>query len=200
MARKKDKADIRKHEILEHFQVVLAEQGFEGASIAKIAKKMDVHPSLLIHYFSTKEDMILELVDFILEQYETMALKKMKEMNNPKKRLTMLLDTIFGIDWISLVDSSSFYACYYLSFRNAEVKERLAKLYKRFKEYLVNEINMCINEGLINESDPEKDADLIISLVEGLSFYRNIAGGKETYQELGSYLKEKALQMLSANR
>ena len=200
MARKKDKADIRKHEILEHFQVVLAEQGFEGASIAKIAKKMDVHPSLLIHYFSTKEDMILELVDFILEQYETMALKKMKEMNNPKKRLTMLLDTIFGVDWISLVDSSSFYACYYLSFRNAEVKDRLAKLYKRFKEYLVNEINMCINEGLINESDPEKDADLIISLVEGLSFYRNIAGGKETYQELGNYLKEKALQMLSADR
>jgi AcrR family transcriptional regulator len=200
MARKKDKADIRKHEILEHFQNVLAEQGFEGASIAKIAKKMDVHPSLLIHYFSTKEEMILELVDFILEKYETMALKKMKEMNNPQQRLTMLLDTIFGIDWISLVDSSSFYACYYLSFRNKEVKKRLAKLYKRFKDYLVNEIHICAREGLIKESEPEKDADLIISLVEGLSFYRNISGGKEKYEELGQYLKEKALQMLSVKR
>ena len=124
----------------------------------------------------------------------------MKEMNNPKKRLHILLDTIFGIDWISLVDSSSFYACYYLSFRNTKVKKRLAKLYERFKEYLVNEINMCVSEGLITASDPEKDADLIISLVEGLSFYRNIAGGQEKYQELGKYLKEKALQMLSASR
>lgn len=200
MARKKDKADIRKHEILDHFQKVLAEEGFEGASIAKIAKKMDVHPSLLIHYFSTKEEMIIELVDFILLQYETMALKKMKEMNNPEQRLTTLLDTIFGIDWISLVDSSSFYACYYLSFRNPGVKERLTRMYERFRYYIRNEIQLCIAEGLIDESDPEKDADLIISLVEGLSFYRNIAGGNQKYQELGQYLKEKALQMLTRNQ
>ncbi|MBW1892837.1 MAG: TetR family transcriptional regulator [Deltaproteobacteria bacterium] len=197
MARTKDKADIRKFEILEHFQQVLAKEGFEGASIAKIAKQMGTHPSLLIHYFSTKEEMIIELVDFILEKYESMALQKSREILNPEQRLNTLLDTIFGVDWISLVDSSAFYACYYLSFRNRKVKERLEKLYKRFKEYLVNEINLCVSEGLIKESDPEKDADFIISLVEGLSFYRNITGGKQKYRELGSYLKEKALQILT---
>jgi len=56
MAKNKDKADIRKYEILVHFQHVFAKQGFEVASIAKIAKKMDVHPSLLTHYFSTKKE------------------------------------------------------------------------------------------------------------------------------------------------
>ena len=54
MARKKDGAPLRKREILEHFQQVLVEEGFEGASIGKIARRMGINPSLIIHYFSTK--------------------------------------------------------------------------------------------------------------------------------------------------
>jgi len=51
---RKNKANIRKREILEHFYEVLSNEGLEGASIAKIAKHMGVHPSLLMHYFKTK--------------------------------------------------------------------------------------------------------------------------------------------------
>ena len=76
MARKKDKAEIRKKEILEHFQQVLSEEGIEGASIGKIANKMGIHPSLIIHYFKTKEEMTVALAEFILEKYETTFAKK----------------------------------------------------------------------------------------------------------------------------
>ncbi|MEZ4851774.1 MAG: TetR/AcrR family transcriptional regulator [Bacteroidia bacterium] len=51
---RKSKAKIRRQEILSHFYEVIIEEGFEGASIGKIAKRMEVNPSLLIHYFSTK--------------------------------------------------------------------------------------------------------------------------------------------------
>ena len=52
--RKNLKAEIRKPEILENYYQVLIEEGFEGVSIAKIAKRMNIHPSLIIHYFKTK--------------------------------------------------------------------------------------------------------------------------------------------------
>ncbi|MBN2284458.1 MAG: TetR family transcriptional regulator [Deltaproteobacteria bacterium] len=196
MARKKDKAPIRRKEILEHFQNVIVDEGVEGASIAKIANRMGTHPSLLIHYFSSKEEMIIALVDFILEQYETTFVKKLDEIHDPAQRFEALLNTIFGVDWISLVDTKAFYACYYLSLRNERVKVRFQKMYMRFRNYLIHEIEMCMKEGIIAETEPQKDADFIIALVEGLSFYRNISGGRRTYRELGLYLKEKALTIL----
>ncbi|MGC9324170.1 MAG: TetR/AcrR family transcriptional regulator [Desulfomonilia bacterium] len=197
MARKKDKAPLRRREILETFQQVLIEEGFEGASIAKIASRMGIHPSLIIHYFSTKEDMIVALVDYILETYERTFLKKLKEISDPRKRLETGLSTLFGVDWISLVDTRAFYACYYLGLRNQNVKMRLQKMYHRFRKYLIQEIGLYMESGLIPKTDPEQDADLIIALVEGLSFYRNISGGKKKYQNLGQYLQQKVLSMLS---
>jgi len=197
MARKRDRAPLRKREILEHFHQVLVEEGFEGASIGKIARRMGIHPSLIIHYFNTKEDMIVELVDYILEMYESTFLKKIENIKDPGERLKVGLDTIFSVDWISLVDTRAFYACYYLGLRNPKVKERLQKMYQRFREYLIHEITLYRDEGIISSTYPSKDADLIIALVEGLSFYRNISGGKKKYRELGKYLKQRALSLLN---
>ena len=64
------KADIRKPEILENFYHVLIEEGFEGASINKIARRMNIHPSLIIHYFKTKENLTIALADYLIEKYE----------------------------------------------------------------------------------------------------------------------------------
>ena len=84
---RKSKAEERKLEILQHFYEVIKEEGFENASIAKIAKSMEVNPSLLIHYFNTKEDMILELVDFLLNRYESMFLQQIQRLQHLPTRL-----------------------------------------------------------------------------------------------------------------
>ena len=197
MARTKDKAPLRKREILEHFQQVLVEEGLEGASIGRIARRMGINPSLIIHYFSTKEDMIVELVDFILEKYESTFLKRLEVIDDPEERLKTGLGTIFSVDWISLVDTRAFNSCYYLSLRNPKVKVRFQKMYQHFRDYLVQEITLYMDKGIIPATDPAKDADLIIAIVEGLSFYRNISGGRKKYGELGAYLKQRILTILN---
>ncbi len=45
------------------------DEGLQGASIAKIARRIDAPPSLLIRYFGAKERMTIELVDYLLEEY-----------------------------------------------------------------------------------------------------------------------------------
>lgn len=197
MARTKDKTETRKKEILESFQQVISEEGIEGASMGKIAANMGIHPSLIIHYFKNKEEMTVALAEFIFEKYETTFAKKLDEIRNPKQRLDALLNTIFSVDWISLVDTQAFYACYYLCFRNKKVKAEFEKMYQMFKTYLAEEIQLCMNEGVIRRTDPDMYADLIIALVEGLSFYRNISGGPSKYSELGKYLKARALEILT---
>ena len=66
--KKRKNAEIRKPEILENYYRVIIEEGIEGASIGKIANRMDIHPSLIIHYFKTKKNLTLELADLMLEK------------------------------------------------------------------------------------------------------------------------------------
>lgn len=53
--RKNQTAETRKPEIFENFYQVIIAEGIEGASIGKIARRMNIHPSLIIHYFKTKK-------------------------------------------------------------------------------------------------------------------------------------------------
>ena len=68
--RKTQTAETRKPEILENFYQVIIQEGIEGASFGKIARRMNIHPSLIIHYFKNKKNMTLALADFLVEKYE----------------------------------------------------------------------------------------------------------------------------------
>jgi len=200
MARPTDKAETRKKEILKNFYAVLAEEGLEGASMAKIAARMDIHPSLIIHYFSNKEEMIVALVDHMLAMYEEAFLPKLREIDDPELRLEATIDAIFGVDWAKLVDGGVFYACYSLSYRNDRVKESFRRMYSRLRELLVDELNMLMEEGIFIKADAGKLADLIISLLEGYDFYREIMGDSIRFDELAQFLKENALAIIRSSR
>jgi AcrR family transcriptional regulator len=198
MARKSGKAELRKQEILENFYEVLKEEGLEGASIAKIAARMDIHPSLIIHYFSTKEELIVALVDSILEKYEDTYLPALQEIEDPEKRLEATIDAIFGLDWARLVDAGVFYACYSLSFRNQRVKDSFRRMYSRLREILIDEIIVLMDKKVILEADAGKLADLVITLLEGYDFYRGVMEDDERFDELSRFLKQNALAILKA--
>ncbi|MBN2028395.1 MAG: TetR family transcriptional regulator [Actinobacteria bacterium] len=200
MARPRDKAEIRKKEILENFYAVLAEEGLEGASMAKIAARMGIHPSLIIHYFSNKEEMIVALVDHMLAMYEEAFLPRLQEIDDPGLRLEAAIDAIFGMDWARLVDGGVFYACYSLSYRNDRVRNSFQRMYSRLRGLLVEGLDGLMEEGIVVKADPEKLADLIISLLEGYDFYRGIMEDTIEFDELAQFLKENALAIVRANR
>jgi len=98
VARTREKAEVRRREIIENFYEVLKEEGLEGASLANIANRMGVYPSLLVHHFSNKEEMVMELVDYITSRYEEVFLPKLEGIEDPEQRLSGIIDSIFGLD------------------------------------------------------------------------------------------------------
>jgi AcrR family transcriptional regulator len=200
MGRPKDKAETRKKEILDNFYSVLAEEGLEGASIAKVAARMDINPSLVIHYFSTKEEMVVALVDRVLEMYEQTFLPRLQGIEDPRKRLEAAADTFFGADWAGLVDHGVFYACYSLSYRNKMVRKSFQRMYGRLRELLVVEMNDLIKEDTIAKADPGMLADLTISMLEGYDFYRWMIEDEIQRDKFGKFLKKNVLTMLGAKR
>ena len=198
MARPKDKAPIRKQEILEHFYKVLRDEGLERASLAKIASSMGVHPSLLIHYFSSKEQMTLALVDYIAELYSESYIGWIQEIADPNKRLDAILDMLFGRDWMEHVDQSVFHACHYLGFHNDEIKRRFKAIYGAFREPLKEEFKNLMEHGLIREMDAGLLADTVIAMTEGLDFYGTVIGTGGRFRGIGEELKSAALSLMTA--
>jgi AcrR family transcriptional regulator len=194
--RKNQKANIRKPEILEHYYQVIVEEGLEGASIGKIAKRMNIHPSLIIHYFQTKENMTIELVDLLIEKYEAPEFLDFSHIRDLKKRFQVLMDTIFSFEWSRTVNPGVHFGFYYLSFRNPVIRERFKEMFGRFKGYLISELKIYREAGIIHVSDLEAAADMIVTLMEGLEFHANFLADGRPFEKFARASKETAVHVL----
>ena len=137
---RKSKAVVRRQEILSHFYEVIIEEGFEGASIAKIAKRMDVNPSLLIHYFNTKDEMVLGLIDYIINTYSPTILPDFSTTEDPAERWQDVLDVLAHMQWDRIMNHKVFYSCYALGLRQEEVQKRFHDLYEQLLSKLEAEV------------------------------------------------------------
>ena len=191
-------AEIRKPEILENYYQVIIEEGIEGASIGKVAARMDIHPSLIIHYFKTKKNLTLKLVDLMLEKYLAPGFLDFSHISNLEDRFNALIDTIFSESWSKTVDPGVHFCFYYLSFRNPDIKEQFNKIFKRFRDYLFGEMEMYNRAGIIHVKDIDKAVDSIITLMEGLEFHARFLSESQPFEHFANDAKELAVKMLTA--
>lgn len=193
---RKSKATVRKKEILEHFYIILKEEGFENASIAKVATIMDVNPSLLIHYFKTKEEMVVAFVEYLLGRYEETFKEQMISISDPKERFYSVLDIMFSEEWLNFTDQTVFYACYYLSSRHERIKENFKQMYNHFKEILIPQVKIWIDAKVIKPNDPENIADYLIIMNEGLTYFDKLMSEPEGFKRRAKFLKEAVIKTL----
>ena len=171
---RKSKAKVRQKEILSHFYDVIIDEGFEGASIAKIAKRMDVNPSLLIHYFSTKDAMVVGLMDHIVSTYSAQLFPDFSKVTDPAERWEDVIDVSSRIQWDRIMNSTVFFSFYTLALRMPEIKQRFNALYEGILETLTGEIGLASKAGVIKVANPDQAAEKMVSIIEGYNFYYNL--------------------------
>jgi AcrR family transcriptional regulator len=194
--RKNQKAEIRKPEILEHYYQIIIKEGLEGASIGKIARRMNINPSLIIHYFKTKEKLTVELVDLLIEKYEAPEFLDFSHIRHLKQRFQALMDTIFSLEWSRTVNPGVHFGFYYLSFRNPVIRERFKEMFKRFRDYLARELEIYRDAGIIHTPDLETAADMIVTLMEGLEFHANFLSDGRPFEQFADTSKKIAVDLL----
>jgi AcrR family transcriptional regulator len=209
------KAEVRKPEILETYYQVLLEEGFEGTSIGKIAKRMHIHPSLIIHYFKTKENMTIELVELLIEKYEAPEFLQFDHIQDLEQRFQALMDTVFSFEWSRTIDPGLHFGFYYLSFRNPKIREAYEAMIQRFRDYLIGQLELYQQEGIVKTNDIKKAADMhyqqegivktndikkaadiIVTLMEGLEFHAHFLSTGQPYEDFANYAKHVVLSML----
>jgi AcrR family transcriptional regulator len=194
MGRKSLKEE-RQLEIIKTFYKVAKKEGYENTSIAKIAKVMDINPSLVSHYFETKEDLTYALIDHILERYLLIYTIKNKEAVTLAD-LQKTIEMLFSKKWNLLFDDGLFYTFYALAFREKKIKAKYKTILDSLRFALASMIERCNEKQLLNVSAPKMAADLIFVLVDGAYFYLSLENDKKAYIERLDYYKNKAYQIL----
>ena len=191
--KKRQNAELRKPDILKHYYQVILEEGVEGASIAKVAKRMKINPSLIIHYFSTRDNMTVELVDYISKIYNQLFMELKIETDDPEKRLDRLCDILLSEEWYTTTDISGDFSVISISFRNSRVFARLKAMYAEFNRLIIRELEIISAGGKIRIDDPGKRAKLVVSMIEGYRhfkhFYVEAAGADEYKSDMKKTLK-----------
>ena len=195
--RKNRNATLRKPEILESYYQILIDQGLEGASISKVAKHIDIHPSLIIHYFKNKENMKLELIDLLIEKYKSPDLIDLTHIKNDEKRFHAFIDTLFSFEWSRTVDPGIHFGFYYLSFRNEEIKKRFRKMFVWLRDFVEKELFYFKSKGVIDIENEKQMADIIVTLMEGLEFHYHFLADNESFETFADASKRNLLILLN---
>lgn len=196
--RERRNAEYRKPAILKAFYEVIEAVGFENASIAKVAKQAGVHASLVIHYFGSKERMVLELVDEVLLTYGDL-IGKLPKSGEPHKRLEQLLALIWSREWHEAASFSVVFSFLALSQRDGRVMSRLHRLYQRYGNYLREQVRFFADAGVIRVADPDAAAQGLISLSEGSHYFCRFHIENGTFDEHCRKMIQAAKKILGVN-
>lgn len=188
--RKNLNADLRKPEILESYYQVMIQEGLEGTSISKIAQRLDIHPSLIIHYFKNKENLKLELVELLIEKYKSPDMINFDHIEDNEERFDALMSMLFSLQWSRTVAPSVHFAFYYLSLRNEKILERFQVMFKWLRDHLAEQLADYNTKGVIRVRDANKAADYIVTLMEGMEIHNHFLANGKSFEHFAQTAKE----------
>lgn len=191
---RKSLKETRQKEIVVAFYKVAKKEGLKKASIAKVAETMKVNPSLIIHYFKSRKELLNALVDFILKRY--LEIYKLDGGIDSKEKLVALIDHLFSRNWHRLFDDGVFYSCYALIYRNPSVKDK----YKELHDTLISKFRESLKEArdnnIIKVDDLDEIAEVIFSMVDGAYFSLGMEKNSDELDKRAEIYKKHVKHML----
>jgi len=173
---RKDKSEERRKEILEACYQVVAKSGLEGATLKSIGREMGVAPSLLMHYFASKEELIQSLVDFMIQKMDSTFLERMEQIPTARERLELFLEKNLSFELPDAVDSKVFYGAFYLSISDERVRQSFRRVYDHDRAVISRLVSDYAAEAGIRDLHPDLLAIQVVSLIEGLYLYKVVYG------------------------
>ena len=189
---------FRKKEIIEQFYQVIVEDGLEKASLVKIAERLAVSPSLLIHHFKNKDELLNEIVIEGLKIFEG-YLRPAFEAGTPYERLVQMTDNYLRFaleqpkyfDFAFLVPNPTL---------NPMADEIARPDWDTFR-LAIEQVAACTEAGIFPAEDPLETAVTIWAELHGLiTLYRTGRFGQdpELFREVYRQSVDRMLRGLKA--
>lgn len=171
--------DERRDQILSSALSLFAIKGLNGTKISDISKSVGISQGLFYHYFASKEEIFIELVDNALEQLYMACVWLEKQQMNSDKKIEFAIEEL-----LKIIDKDENAARYHLLIAQAsasdsiprEAKEIIEAKYKRPYEIMSKIIEIGQIEGKIKTGDKDELAMLFWTSINGVAIYKAVHG------------------------
>lgn len=168
---RKSLGQTRRLEIVRAFYDVAKEIGLENASIAKVANSMGISNGLVMHYFNTKDELLIGLNEYILEQHINVFIEDHQGTIETRKDLENLIHNLFSRKWNQYFDDGVFYSCYALIYRNVDFNNSFKQYLLRLHEVLKEELKQAHDNEIICNTNIDELTEIIFALIDGSYYY-----------------------------
>ncbi|SFW48836.1 TetR family transcriptional regulator [Cellulophaga fucicola] len=196
MGRKSVSVERRK-EIIKAFYKVAKEIGLENSSIAKVAEHLGISNGLIMHYFKTKDELLIGLNEFILEQHLNIVQNNETNVIDSKQKLHNLITSLFSRNWNIYFDDGVFYSCYALIYRKKDFKDSFKSYLQALHSVLNTKLTEAKENDVIGNADINEVTEIIFALIDGAYYYLGLFNEKtEDYKQKEAVYIKYALNIL----
>lgn len=180
---RKSLTDVRQKEIIKSFYKVARKIGLENTSIAKVADEMGISNGLVMHYFKTRDDLLIGLNEYILERHLNIITSRENGTIDSWERLESLVKNLFSRKWNRYFDDGVFYSCYALIYRKKDFNESFRRYLEALHEVLYDKLKEARTGGVIRNENLEELTEIIFALVDGAYYYLGMFSAREEAYE-----------------
>lgn len=155
--------------ILEAARAIFTEQGYPDLTMRKVATRAGISIGNLNYYYRTKEDLLHDLLDYVINPYlEEFDRAREEAGESPEKQLEAVLN--FWINDLATSETTLFFPeCWALANHNPFVAELMDEMYTKARQSL-NELIPQINPAL-TKKESEQIALYLCAAMEGLTIF-----------------------------
>ncbi len=166
---RKSLAAQRRAEIIDAFYRCVTMNGLQNSSMREIAKEARMQPSMLHHYFKDRDEMIGELVKKIVDDLTARYSREIERYKNPQRRFDKAVEFLFGPEMVNDEHAGFFYDSWAEARKNETVRESYAKLYRRFRQAIIDLLVDTGKASGLSPSEQKELASLVIAIQDGAS-------------------------------
>lgn len=186
-----------KEKIASAYYELVIENGIENTSLSKVGKKAGVNPSLIFHYYDSKEDLISHFFDQVLAESRKVFMFKLDNSLDVYKQFEDYIDNIIVNLKYSKMDSKAYYTCYVLALRNNDYKmkflEHKKKLFKMLEEIII----FFTESNVIKPGNIKLATSYIEVISDGIANMRDFMESDEDDQSIAAYFKSQLKKNLN---
>jgi len=169
----------RRLQILEALNDCLLTTSFSQTSIKDIARRANVNHGVLHYYFKSKDDILLNYIDFIIDKYLAIFYKWISVASKKYTRHDVFIEeSLKFINKKVTLDrniSIIFIEIWEISLYNNKVRQKLKQMYKIWEQTVTDEFTKVVKD----KKEAKRLSIAMIAFFEGISLLSIVCKDKE---------------------
>jgi len=165
MARVTKDADVRRDELLDVALGLCMTVGFESASVEQITTAAGVAKGTFYHYFASKQELLLQLVDRFGEDLFSYLEAAMKDVDGDAVERLLALTGLSAAWKVERLPSTMTYVPFLYKEENLGLRTKLYSAWMaRTRPLLLEIVEQGARQGTFDVADPEATTDIVLSI------------------------------------